>query len=216
MSNNKCRWVTCLQPSGGFHCQSRGGKPSMGANASITAGLTSSHTPHLSSQITRTHFVPNCGWVQVSCWSPLVWESVGNQGYMSWFTLVHTDADAHICTSVLCMCVCVCTLPSHMLSLLTLFNLEFNQICAKTGGPVRCGSSSSPQTSLPDVHYGSCLSAATTSLLISLSVSSLPVFIMLHHSLSNFFPVVFIYVNKRTPLHMTNFSDKAEWSPPSS
>ncbi|KAI9517711.1 hypothetical protein NQZ68_000879, partial [Dissostichus eleginoides] len=42
-------------------------------------------------------------------------------------------------------------------SLLTLFNLESNQICAGAGRPVKYVSFSSPKTSLPDVHCGICL-----------------------------------------------------------
>lgn len=50
-------------------------------------------------------------------------------------------------------------------------------------------------------------SAATTSLLISLPVS-----VCVYHAASLFIlllPIVFVYVNKRTSLHMQNCPDKA-------
>lgn len=104
-----------------------------------------------SSQILSAKFWINAGFLMMYADEDTV---VGNQVCLSRHIFMH----ACMLGAHLLECVCPSrTLPSPILSPLTLFNLESNQICAETRGPVRHVSFSSPQTSPPDVHYGICL-----------------------------------------------------------
>lgn len=183
MSENKCKWVTCLQSTGRLCWQGTEGKSRMGTNVSVIVGLTSPDTHQFSwDKKTKQNIFTNT-WRQILDYCRFLDEVYRSKcrGRKPCF-YVQILFNACSCQWVrVFMCVSH-TLPPSMLFLLTLFNLECNQICAKTGKPVRCVSFSSPWTSLPDVHYGICLAVLKLSCCFFLILSlSLSVYATLHY-----------------------------------